>query len=206
MHEPYRRRLPHIMPPSETLFVTYRLYNTLPHSVLLEMQLEHLDFLANQKEKTPDIPEKEIHQKWKSRCFLTIDTFINKATVGDSYLSDSHIATIVKESIHYRDKSQFDLHAYCIMPNHVHLLITNTRNDVPFYRVLGSLKANSAKAINEHLNRTGQPFWAFESYDHAVRNGKSFARILNYILYNPVKAGLVRDWEEWPHSYCQYDW
>ena len=206
MHEPYRRRLPHIMPPGETLFITFRLYNTLSHSILLEMQLEHADFLARQKKETPDLSEKEVHQKWESRYFLVIDTFIDKATEEDSYLSDFHIATIVKESIHCRDRKQFDLHAYCIMPNHVHLLITNTQNDVPFYRVLGSLKANSAKAINERLNRAGQPFWASESYDHAVRNGKSFERILNYILNNPVEAGLVNNWKNWPHSYCQYDW
>ena len=206
MHEPYRRRLPHIMPPGETLFITYRLYNTLPYSVLLDLQSEHASFLTKQKQKNPDLSEKDINQQWEARYFLTIDSFIDKFSEGDNWLCETHVASLVKEAIHYRDGNRFDLHAYCIMPNHVHLLVTNNQQNVPFYRVLGSLKANSAKVINEHLNRVGKPLWASESYDHVVRTGKSFERIISYIVGNPVKAGFVKNWEDWPHSYCKYDW
>ena len=89
------------------------------------------------------------------------------------------------------------------MPNHAYLLITNLSDDTPFYRVLGSMKANSAKRCNVELDRVGQPFWASESYDHLVRTNKSFNRIIGYILNNPVKAGLEKTWEDWPHTYLK---
>ena len=44
-------------------------------------------------------------------------------------------------------------------------------------------------------------FWQHESYDHVVRNEKEFERILAYIVNNPVKAGLVADWQDWPYTY-----
>ena len=43
-------------------------------------------------------------------------------------------------------------------------------------------------------------FWQAESYDHVVRNGE-LERIISYVLENPVKAGLVEDWEQWPYTY-----
>ena len=203
MHELYRRRLPHIMPPGETLFITYRLHGTIPVEVLLRLKEEHESFLAEQVEGNPDFLEKDLRKKWETRYFLSLDALIDRATEGSCWLADLLIARIVEESIHYRDAKQFDLHAYCVMPNHVHVLLTNTSQDTPFYRVLGSMKANSAKAINEHLNQIGQSVWASESYDHVVRNEKSFDRVIRYILNNPVKAGLVERWQDWPHSYCQ---
>ena len=106
----------------------------------------------------------------------------------------------MKEAIHFREGSQYALHAYCIMSNHVHLLVTIPENDTMFYRVLQSLKRYTAQAANRLLNRTGQSFWHPESYDHVVRNSGEFKRIIEYILMNPVKAELVESWEDWPHS------
>lgn len=206
MHEPYRRRLPHIFPPGETLFITYRLHGTLPRYILSELQAEHERFITNQINNHPDERVDTIKKRWEGRYFLAIDSFLDIATEGADHLANNAISEIVKESIHFRDERQFELHAYCIMPNHVHILVTNIREEVPFHRVLGSMKANSAKKANEYLGLSGQPFWQEESYDHVVRNGKSFERIIDYILNNPVKAGLARHWQEWPYTYCKYDW
>ncbi len=87
------------------------------------------------------------------------------------------------------------------MPNHVHLLVTVLEQDMLFTRVLKSLKGFLARQANVLLNRTGQPFWQAESYDHVVRNADEFNRIVSYILYNPVKAGLAREWDDYPYSY-----
>jgi REP element-mobilizing transposase RayT len=43
--------------------------------------------------------------------------------------------------------------------------------------------------------------WQSESYDHIVRDEDEFYRIINYIINNPVKAGLVENWQDWPHTY-----
>jgi REP element-mobilizing transposase RayT len=83
------------------------------------------------------------------------------------------------------------------MPNHVHLLMTPHTN---VSSLLRRLKGYSARQVNQLLRRTGQPFWENESYDRLVRNGEEFRRIENYILTNPVKAGLAGSVEGFPWS------
>ena len=80
------------------------------------------------------------------------------------------------------------------MPNHVHMLV-DPLDSIP--RVMQSLKGCQANKI---LNRTGQPFWQKESYDHWVRDARELANIARYIENNPVKAGFVRTPEDWPWS------
>jgi REP element-mobilizing transposase RayT len=65
-----------------------------------------------------------------------------------------------------------------------------------------SLKGYTAREANKVLGRRGQ-FWDPESYDHEVRNGGEFRRIREYILNNPVKAGLVQDWRDWRWSWVE---
>ena len=76
------------------------------------------------------------------------------------------------------------------MANHVHLPI---RPLIAPDRLLKSLKGASAREANRLLGRTGEPFWQKESYDHCVRNQIEFEKI-------PVKAGLVRNPEDYPWS------
>ena len=67
-------------------------------------------------------------------------------------------------------------------------------------RLLKSLKGATAREANRLLGRTGEPFWQKESYDHYVRNRIEFEKIRTYIETNPVKAGLVRNPEDYPWS------
>ncbi|MBN1145730.1 MAG: hypothetical protein JXA78_00630 [Anaerolineales bacterium] len=46
-------------------------------------------------------------------------------------------------------------------------------------------------------------FWQAESYDHVARDDRELERILQYVIYNPVKAGLVLEWEKWPWTYLR---
>jgi hypothetical protein len=62
------------------------------------------------------------------------------------------------------------------------------------------LKGASAREANALLGLTGVPFWQDESYDHLVRSPEQFERIENYILQNPVRAGLARVAEEYRWS------
>jgi len=105
----------------------------------------------------------------------------------------------VGEAIRYRDQplNHYRLHAWVIMPNHVHLLITPW---VPVSKLLQSLKRFTATEANRILGRSGQPFWQAESYDRLVRNEQEFQRIARYIEMNPVKAGLVAIADQFPWS------
>jgi REP element-mobilizing transposase RayT len=85
-------------------------------------------------------------------------------------------------------------HAWVIMPNHIHLLITP---QAPIPQITKSVKNCTALHGNRILNRTGR-FWQEESFDRSVRNQVEFRRITAYIENNPVKAGLVASIEEYP--------
>jgi hypothetical protein len=68
--------------------------------------------------------------------------------------------------------------------------------------IMHSLKRNTSRRANQILNRSGQ-FWEHESFDHYIRNQSEFNRIIKYALENPVKAGLVKSWREWPWNYVR---
>ncbi|MGE5645668.1 MAG: transposase [Acidobacteriota bacterium] len=92
---------------------------------------------------------------------------------------------------HYR------LHAWVVMANHVHVLLTPR---VTASKLHQSVKGFTARQANELLGRTGEQFWQRESYDRWVRNEQEFQRIVGYIERNPVTAGLVARVEDYRWS------
>ena len=175
----YRRNLPHWQPEGESIFLTWRLYGSLPRGT-----------------GTPAcVPS-------PGRQFVLVDRLFDAASSGPLWLKEPHIAQQVVAAIHRgaTDLNQYKLHAYVVMPNHVHLLISP---QIPVSRITKGLKGITARAANQFLHRTGQPFWLDESYDHWVRNTKQFHRITEYIENNPVTAGLVSHAEDWPWSSAQ---
>jgi putative transposase len=115
------------------------------------------------------------------------------------YLRVPEIASLtVRAFWHGAEKLRFyELHAYAVMANHVHLLITP---QIELARVTHSLKRFTAREANRMLGLTGKPFWQDESYDRLVRDGTEFERIRRYIEYNPVRAGLVATPAAYPWS------
>ena len=68
-------------------------------------------------------------------------------------------------------------------------------------QIMHSVKGRSARECNLILSRSGS-FWEHESFDHVIRPGK-FNATMRYVLNNPVKAGLVKRWRDWPWNYCR---
>ena len=96
-----------------------------------------------------------------------------------------------------RELNLFELHAFAVMPNHVHVLLSPY---VPLARITRGVKRLTASKANELLGRSGQRFWQEESFDRWIRNAAEFERVKNYIEWNPVKAGLCKRPEDWPWS------
>ncbi len=92
---------------------------------------------------------------------------------------------------------RFVLHAFVVMPNHVHVLLDPLAS---LAGITNGIKGASAREANRLLRRTGRPFWQDESFDHWVRSAAQFERVRNYIECNPVKAGLVARPEDWQWS------
>lgn len=119
-----------------------------------------------------------------------IEGYLDKS-IGNCYLRQQGIAQIIQNALECFNKKRYVLFAWCIMPNHVHTVFRPFDGHA-LDKILHSWKSYTAVQANKLLGRTGV-FWQREYYDHLVRNEKEFHRILNYVLENPVKAGLI-DW------------
>jgi putative transposase len=168
------RRLPHRYAVGEALFVTFRLHGSLPAGRTF-----------------PGGPMDS------GRAFVCMDRLLDEHRAGPTYLRMPAIAQVLADSIRKGADSDYQLHAWVVMPNHVHLLIT-PQIEVP--ALLRKLKGASAREANKRLGQTGKAFWQDESYDRLVRSAEEFQRIENYIMQNPVRAGLARSAEEYPWS------
>jgi len=125
-----------------------------------------------------------------------MDRILDQERSGPLYLRNPEVAQLLVDAMIYR-QGHLQLHAYVIMVNHVHVLITPR---VEVSQLMHSLKRYTARKANQILGLTGHPFWQEESYDHLVRDETEFRRIADYIELNPVKAGLVTAREEFPWS------
>jgi len=200
----YRRRhLPHYQPGGATLFETICLAGSMPADVIEMMQKakERAQRLA--ESESLDSAQKKRQYEEQKRLFARWDRAMDRARHGPLWLRDPRVAGQVIESMDFLDGRMYDLACFCVMPNHVHLVFTPLlRSETEYYslsRILHSLKGFTAKQANALLEREG-PFWHDEGYDHAIRNGGEFERIVAYVLNNPVKAGLVSRWRDWPWS------
>ena len=180
-HHPVDAALRTATPPlgycRSALFVTFRLHGSLPaHRVF-----------------PPDILAQS------GKAFVAMDRMLDRGGSGPLYLHRPELADMVVAALHDGERRfhRYQLHAYVVMPNHVHLLVTP---NVGAMRWLAPLKGFTAYRANEFLGSHGQAFWQEESYDHLVRSGAEFDRIRSYIEENPVKAGLVSERRQHPWS------
>jgi REP element-mobilizing transposase RayT len=171
----YRRRLPHINETEQVVFLTWRLHDSLP---------PHRAF-----------PVDALNS---GQAFAALDRVLDESRTGRFYLRQPAVADMVVQAILYNANilGHYVLHAFVVMPNHVHLLATP---GVALPKLTKSLKGITAKRANAMLALTGSPFWQEESYDHLVRHEREFEKIRNYIEGNPVRAGLVKE-------ACEYRW
>lgn len=199
----YRRNLPHIHPENTPIFITFRLANSLPISVLERLRRER----DAEREKLSHIENRYNVDK---KHFARYDEWLDRIGTAPRWLQQEKIAQIVQDKLHELEKEHYTLFAYCIMPNHVHLLIQSRLGrqlpkgrmtaKYPIADTLRLLKGSTARKCNLELGRSGA-FWTHESYDHFIRDEREFANVITYILNNPVKAGLVAEWMDWKFSY-----
>jgi REP element-mobilizing transposase RayT len=203
----YRRHLPHFQPPEATLFITSRLADSIPVEVQKQLRAE-AERVEAALTRISD-PQKRAQQTYleQRRLFGKWDTLLDTPKSGPTWLSEPAIAELLIESLHYRDGRVYTLDAFCVMPNHVHVVYTPLRKADGSYHamsaIMQSLKGRTAYKANSLLGRRGD-FWQHENYDHVVRDEAELQRIIRYVLNNPVKAGLVQKWQDWSWTYSKY--
>ena len=91
----------------------------------------------------------------------------------------------------------FAIHAYCLMPDHVHLLAEGLQ---PQSDLIQFIRAIKLKTSTQFERKTGKPRWQKKFYDHILRNSDSPDAVAWYIWMNPVRANICRNPEEYPFS------
>ena len=167
-----RGDLPHLEKEGCTYFVTFCLHDAVPSR---EQRRPTIDKSTN----ADDVAHRSEPATSKGTCTL----------------QRREIAAIVEGALLHFNTERYALHAWTVMPNHVHVVVT------PFdahtlSTILHSWKSFTAHKINKTLGRCG-PVWESESFDHLIRDLLSFERFVLYTENNPVAAGLCRESGEW---------
>lgn len=176
-----RGYLPHCDTPDLLQAITFRLADSLPASVLDRLLQE----AGSDVEKLGRIEN------------------LLDAGHGACWLKQPAVADIFEGALLYGDGQYYRLLAWCVMPNHVHVLV-ETRESYPLSRVVQGWKSFTARLINRHLGRTGT-VWMRDYFDRYVRDDHHLAAVVAYIHNNPVKAGLVQNECEWQHSSARFE-
>lgn len=190
--------------------ITYRLGDSLPVEVLKEFgetggtggsPVDSPHYI-----KTPEEKKSEDQRRHKIEKYLD-------AGHGACVLQRPEIAKIVIDNWHFFDSQRYDLIAYVVMPNHVHVLI-KTYKEWMLRDVVHGWKSFTGKEIKKELLKTGEPpvppaispavppslaqsVWQSNYWDRFIRNEQHFYNTVQYIHNNPVKAGLCKEPKDW---------
>ncbi len=170
----YERRLPHWHPEGVAFFVTWRLCGSPPVT-----KLDHME------------------EEGSGAAFVAWDQQLDQENTGPVWMRQPEVTRCVSRVLLEGESewNLYELRAWVVMPNHVHVLLLPHKSLV---RVLQAIKSASARRANRILGRTGQRFWQEESFDRWMRDRDEEGCIARYIDRNPVGAGLARAVGDWP--------
>lgn len=171
-----RGYLPHFDSAETVQFVTFRLADSLPRAVA-EVLARHSDNLAETDHRLDD-------------------------GLGFCWLRQPAVAQAVEDAILYFDGQRYRLLAWCIMQNHVHIVV-EPANGNALGGIVHSWKSFSAKQANRILGRSGA-FWHKDYFDRFIRDEGHLVRTIAYVENNPVKAGLVSLSSTWRWSSSRF--
>jgi REP element-mobilizing transposase RayT len=175
-----RGYLPHFESETATQDVTFRLFDAVPKSLIEAWKTQEAH------SQNPDAETRKLIEKYSD------------AGHGACYLRNPSVASMVQDSLIHFDGVRYHLHAWVVMPNHVHWLFT-PMGEYKLKQIMHSVKSDCANEANLILDRSGT-FWMADYFDRWIRNEQHFKNAVRYIENNPVKAGLCRKPEYWPWS------
>jgi len=186
-----RRRgsLPHWERDSATYFITFRLADSLPKSVLARIESERWAIVQTAKSMNRELSSDE-RKKIQALSSQSIERYLDNGA-GACHLRGSEIAVEVARALLHFDQQRYQLFAWCVMPNHVHVVVRLFPGQ-SLAKIVHAWKTFTAKQANRILGRGGK-FWQREYYDHLIRGEADFGRALKYVAENPDKAGL-KNW------------
>jgi putative transposase len=198
------RHLPHWDVPGAIFFVTACLEGSIPAQGLLDIRTYESNLARRPRPKGLSESDWGL-RRWKL-VFARAEQWLD-LNPSIRHLADAELAGIVAKALFFFAGTRYDLLSFVVMPSHFHWVFRpleswiqslepDTCKRTPRERIMHSIKRYTAEHCNQRLRAQGR-FWQQESYDHWVRDVDELERIINYVEYNPVKAGLVPDAKLW---------
>jgi len=187
--------LPHWEQANAFYFITWRTADSIPSAILEKWQAEREAWLwshgidgrsdgwQRKLEELPEAAKREFYQRFTARWHGMLDE-----CHGECALKRPELSQIIENSLRHFDGQKYELEAFVVMPNHVHVL-AGIPGRGELKQLCRAWKNFTAMRINKALGRHGQ-FWHWESFDHLVRSPASLEKFRKYILKNPSKARL----------------
>ncbi len=176
--------MPHFEAGEQPQFITLRLNDSMPQTVLDRWRKELED-------------EEYADEALRDR----IEAYLDQG-YGECHLRKPEVAAIVQDSLLFGNKKTYHLLSWVVMPNHLHFLMMpiflNELSDIMY-----ALKSFTSHEANKALGRTGR-FWQREYFDRCIRDEEHYRNTFNYILMNPVKARLCKAPSDWQFSSAHY--
>ena len=183
-HFDWGTSLPHWHQDGKYVFVTFRLHDSLPQ--------EKLQWLREEKENWlklhPQPWNEKVTKEYINNFGKAVDKWLNN-NYGNCLLKKQSNRKIVEDALFFFNGRRYDLVAFVVMPNHIHILM-KLREGYELTEIMRSIKSYTAKKINDNENSTG-PVWQSESYDRLIRDQKHFENVVSYIIANNKKLAWV---------------
>jgi REP element-mobilizing transposase RayT len=152
----------------------------------------------------PDVPPRDLKTYGRSRAVRLSDydyaggevIHLTICAARGQPFRDASLARCVSESIEfYSRKLRYQLFGYCLMPDHLHVLLSAADSGTPIAKWLMAFKNYTGRVFAECGG--SPPLWQRSAHDHVCREGETAEKVLAYIVNNPVRAGLCQDWRAW---------
>jgi putative transposase len=181
-----RGYIPHFDKPQLIQFITLRLCDAVPKAIIAQWK-EELSWMGKVSARDPrQVVLRKRIEKYED------------AGYGACWLRDRRVAGLVEQTLLHYDGKRYRVIAWCIMPNHVHVIV-EVQVKYTLSEILHTWKSYIAHKANKLLNRSGA-FWFREYHDRFIRDAEHLAAAVKYVETNPVKARLVTKKEEWEWS------
>ena len=176
-----RGYLPHRDEPGLTQFVTFHLADSFPES--LRSEWEHLAKIEDDRERRTEL-----------------EAYLDKGR-GECHLRRAEVAQLVENNFRQFSGERYELRAWVVMPNHVHVLFKV--GTVPMSEIVGAWKKHTGRLANKMLGKQGA-FWAEDYFDVFMRDAEHERKTVRYIENNPTKAKLLLDPKKWSWSSARF--
>ena len=174
-----RANLPHWNKYLTTCFATFRLADSLPAEKLLSLEESRKAWISAH----PTPWTNEITKEYYSLFDDNIQKWLDQGH-GSCVLKDSANSQIVEDALWFFAGERYNLYAYVVMPNHVHVLFMPMGENT-ISGILESWKRFTARQINGRIGKGGS-LWQKESFDTLVRSDRHFKAIIKYIRENDL--------------------